>query len=66
MDGNEKVQTEKLYEKAKVWSRAVSRSLLNRNNAVVGMKTSLYPSITFGLMATTMSKEQGESIFKPI
>ena len=66
VDGNEKVQTEKLYEKAKVWSRAVSRSSLNRNDAVIGMKTSLYPSITFGLMATTMSKEQGESIFKPI
>ena len=66
IDGNERVQTEKLREKAREWSRAVARSSLTRHDAVFGMKTSLYPSITFGLMATTLTKNQGEVIFSPI
>lgn len=66
VDGSEKEQTKRLKAKAKQWSRAIARSSLSRNNAVVGMQTSLYPSITFGLMATTMTKEQCADIFKPI
>ena len=66
IDGNEKTQTQKLKDKAHEWSRAASRSSLTRHDSVIGMKTSLYPSITFGLMATTLSQKQGEEIFKPI
>ena len=66
VDGNEDTQTEKLHEKARTWSRAVCRSSLTRDDVVTGLRTSLYPSITFGLMATTLTKEQGDTIFKPI
>ena len=66
VDGNENEQTKKLREKARVWSRAVSRSSLTRHDVVIGMKTSLYPSITFGLMATTIDKKQADSIFAPV
>ena len=66
VDGNEKEQTKQLREKARVWSRAVSRSSLTRHDVVIGMKTSLYPSITFGLMATTIDKKQADSIFAPV
>ena len=66
VDGNEKTQTEKLKKKARQWSRAVTRSSLTRHDAVIGMKTSLYPSITFGLMSTTMTEAQCDDVFKPI
>ena len=66
IDGNERKQTEKMKEKAEEWARAVARSSLTRRDTILGAKTSLYPSITFGLMATTLSKEQGKEIFKPI
>ena len=66
IDGNEKTQTNKMREKSSKWSRAVARSSLNRNDTIVGIKTTLYPSVTFGVMATTLDKEQCERVFKPI
>ena len=66
VDGNEVTQTAKLKEKAREWSRAVARSSLTRHDVAIGVTTSLYPSLTFGLMATTMSKKQCDDIFTPI
>ena len=65
-DGNEKEQAKQLTGKANKWARAVARSLLTRHDIVLGMNMSLYPSITFGLMATTLNKQQSKEIFKPI
>ena len=66
IDGNEDKQTEKLKEKAREWSRSIMRSSLTRNDVAIGVTTSLYPSLTFGLMATTMSRKQCDDIFTPI
>ena len=65
-DGNEEKQTEKLVEKAKEWARSAARSSLSRSDVIVGIKTSLYPSITYGMVATTLSEAQCQEIFKPI
>ena len=65
-DGNEEKQTTKLVEKTKAWSRAVVRSSLGRLDMSIGIKASLYPSITFGMMATTLSVEQCDRVFAPI
>ena len=66
LDGNERKETQKLKKKAQTWSRAIARSTLGRVDTTIGIKTSLYPSVTFGLAATTMSKKQCADIFKPI
>ena len=65
-DGNERMQTAKMKEKANKWSRAVARSTLSRNDTIIGIKTTLYPSVTFGMMATCLTQEQCEEAFKPI
>ena len=66
IDGNETEQTKQMLEKSNAWSRAVARSSLSRADVKVGITTSLYPSITFGMEATTLSKEQCQEVFKPI
>lgn len=65
-DGNETKQTKEMKEKASEWARAAARSSLTRSDIVVGIKTSLYPSITYGLMATTLTEDQCKDVFKPI
>ena len=66
LDGNERKETKKLKEKANEWSRAVAKSTLGRMDTITGLKTSLYPSVTYGLTATTLTKEQCKEIFRPI
>ena len=66
VDGNEEEQTDQMQQKAATWARAIARSSLTRQDTVMGVRTSLYPSLTFGLMATTLSKEQCAEVFKPI
>ena len=66
IDGNEDKQTEKMTEKAEEWARSIARSSLTRSDTILGAKTSLYPSITYGLSATTLSKQQSKEVFKPI
>ena len=65
-DGNEEEQTSKMTKKAETWARAAIRSSLCRADVVIGIKTSLYPSVTFGMMATTLDEEQCKDVFKPI
>ena len=65
-DGNEEEQTSRMTKKAKKWSRAAMRSSLCRADVIIGIKTSLYPSVTFGMMATTLDEQQCKNVFKPI
>ena len=48
------------------WANRVSSSQLDRSDLDLAVKTTLYPSITFGLMATCLTKEQCEKVFAPI
>ena len=65
-DGNETKQTEVMKEKSEKWARNVKRSFLSRADIAFGIKTSLYPSLTFGLLATTLTENQAADTFKPI
>ena len=66
VDRNEDTQTEKMQEKSTKWARAAMRSSLCRSDVIIGIKTALYPSVTFGMMATTLTEEQCKTVFKPI
>ena len=66
IDGNEREQTKQMESKSKKWSRAVFRSSAGRSDTTIGIKTSLYPSVTYGMMATTLTDKQCERVFKPI
>ena len=55
-----------MTEKAEEWARAIARSSLTRSDTILGAKTSLYPSITYGLMVTILRQKQSKEIFKPI
>ena len=66
VDGNEKKQTAVMKEKARKWSRNVRTGFLSRDDIVFGIKTSLYPSLTYGLMATALTRAQCHEVFKPI
>jgi hypothetical protein len=66
VDGNEKKQTTVMKEKAEAWSTSVMQSGLSKQDALIGMKTSLYPALTYGLMATTLSKKQCSQVFHPV
>ena len=65
-DGNEEKQTEKMKEKAQKWSTNIRKGFLSREEIAFGVTTSLYPSITFGMMATALTEEQAKDVFKPI
>ena len=65
-DGNEIKQMEKMTEKASEWSRNIRKGFLSRQDIAFGVKTSLYPSITYGLMATALTDEQCKEVFKPV
>ena len=66
IDGNENTQTTKMVEKATQWATNSKTGSLSRNDIAFGIKTSLYPSITYGLMATALDKQQCEEVFKPV
>ena len=66
VDRNEVRQTEVMTKKALQWSRNARTGFLLRNDIVFGVKTSLYLSITFGLMATALDQNQCSEVFKPI
>ena len=65
-DGNEKVQVEKMKEKAVDWSNRIQCSCLDRPDLELAVKTTLYPSITFGQMATCLTKGQCDEVFTPV
>ena len=65
-DGNEEEQTKQLTQKAKTWSNNIRKGFLSREDVAFGVQTSLYPSITYGLMATAMTETQCRQIFKPV
>ena len=65
-DGNEKKQTEIMKEKIRTWADSINKSSLSKGDVHLGVKTSLYPSAMFGLMATTLSKDQCKEVFTPI
>lgn len=65
-DGNEKKQTAFLMEKAEAWVAKAKDSSLSKNDTTFGVQRSLYPAITYGLMATAMHKNQTEKVDKEI
>ena len=65
-DGNETEQTKRMKEKATKWAISMRKGFLSREDITFGVKTSLYPSITFGMMATALTKTQCEDVFKPV
>ena len=65
-DGNESEQTKQMKEKATTWSNHIRKGFLSRADIKFGVHTSLYPSITYGLMATAITEEQGADVFKPV
>ena len=65
-DGNESEQTKQMKDKATQWSNNIRKGFLSRADIQFGVQTSLYPSITYGLMATALTAEQGADVFKPV
>ena len=65
-DGNEKTQTAKPRKKANKWATLVARSTLKKSDIRMGVTTFLYPSLTYGLMATALSEKQAKEVFSPI
>ena len=65
-DGNETKQVEKMKEKASDWSNRVQSSCLDRPDLELAVKSTLYPSINFGQMATCLSKEQCDEVLAPV
>ena len=65
-NGQETTQVEKMKEKANEWANEVYKSNLTKSDIAMGVKTSLYPSITYGLLATAMTEAEANEIFKPI
>jgi hypothetical protein len=66
VDGNEKKQQKVMLEKADEWTASVMKSSLTKRDVITGAKTSLYPALTYGLMATNLSKKQCNQVFYPI
>ena len=66
IDGNEMEQTTQMTKRSTEWARSAVRSSLSRADVKVGITTSLYPSITYGMEATTLTPEQCNEVFKPI
>ena len=46
------------------WSCRARAGFPSRNDIVFGIKTSLYPSLTYGLMATALNSQQAHEVFK--
>ena len=65
-NGQENTQVEKMKEKANDWANEIYKSNLTKSDISLGVKTSLYPSITYGLLATAMTQKQATEIFKPV
>ena len=55
-----------MKENANEWANEVYKSNLTKSDISMGVKISLYPSITYGLLATAMTKAEANEIFKPI
>ncbi len=55
-----------MIEKADDWCNKIFKSRLSKSDIAMGVKTSLYPSLTYGLMATVLNEKQCEEIFAPI
>ena len=65
-NGQEDTQVEKMKAKANDWANSIYKSNLSKSDIAMGVKTSLYPSITYGLVATALTEKQAGEIFKPI
>ena len=65
-DGNERKQTEVMKEKIRTWASSIVKSSLSKADVHMGVKTALYPSAMFGLMATALTKEQSKEVFLPL
>ena len=65
-NGQEDTQVEKMKDKANEWANEIYKSNLTKSDISLGVKTSLYPSITYGLLATAMTQKQATEIFKPV
>jgi hypothetical protein len=65
-DGDMTSHVEYLREKAVTWSEQVRCGVLRRSEAWYAMNTSILKSIEYSLTATTMTKQQTETIMRPI
>ena len=57
---------EKMKEKATDWANRVQSSCLDRPDMELAVKSTLYPSINFGQMATCLTQKQCEEVFAPV
>lgn len=58
-DDSKKTLTKKLMDHTNDWANSIAKSSLKKSNVQMGIQTLLYPSATYGLMATSLSKDQG-------
>ena len=58
IDGNEKGQVKHLKKKAGQWIEKIQNSNLSKLEVHIGVTSSLYPAITYGLGATAMSAKE--------
>jgi hypothetical protein len=66
MDGNQKAQTQALYEKATKWADQVRTGQFSHAEAWFSLQFCVMKSLEYPLMATSLSKEQCARIMKPI
>jgi hypothetical protein len=66
MDGNQKAQTQALWEKAVTWADKVRTGRFTHAEAWFSLQFCVMKSLEYPLMATSLSKEQCNKIMKPI
>jgi hypothetical protein len=66
MDGNQKAQTTSLWEKANLWADKLRVRRFTHAEAWYSLQFCFMKTLEYPLMATSLSKEQCETIMKPI
>jgi hypothetical protein len=66
MDGNQKAQTQELWEKATQWADKVRTGTFSHAEAWFSLQFCIMKSLEYPLMATSLSKAQCDRIMKPI
>jgi hypothetical protein len=66
MNGNQKAQTQALWEKAIKWSDKIRTGIFTQAEIWFSLQHCMLKSLEYPLMATSLSKAQCETIMKPI
>jgi hypothetical protein len=66
MDGNQKAQTQELWEKATHWADKVRTGTFSHAEAWFSLQYCIMKSLEYPLMATSLSKAQCDRIMQPI